>query len=79
LKFYLLFYFLILGDFAILLAAGMSFKAALLCNFLNSCFIYIGVAAGIILGENLHANQWIYAIAGGMFLYIAVCDMVCIF
>ena len=65
-----------LGDFAILLAAGMSFKTALTCNFLSSCLIYIGIAVGIVAGENLGINMWIYAIAAGMFLYIAVCDMV---
>ena len=32
-----------LGDFAILLAAGMSFKVALICNFFNSCFVYGGI------------------------------------
>ncbi len=66
----------IIGDFAILLAAGMSFKVALLCSFLNSCFIYVGLIGGIILGENVNSNQWVYAIAGGMFLYISVCNMV---
>ena len=64
------------GDFAILLAAGMSFKTALTCNFLSSCLIFIGVAVGIVAGENLGINMWIYAIAAGMFLYIAICDMV---
>jgi zinc transporter ZupT len=54
-----------LGDFAILLSAGMSFKLALFCNFLSSCFIYIGVCCGIAVGENANANQWIYAIAAG--------------
>ncbi|RNA30455.1 zinc transporter ZIP14 isoform X1 [Brachionus plicatilis] len=65
-----------LGDFAILIAAGMPLKVALFCNFLSSCFIYIGVFLGIFAGENLDANKWIYAVAGGMFIYIAVCDMI---
>lgn len=54
----------------------MPLKVALICNFLSSCFIYVGVCLGIVLGENLNANMWIYAIAGGMFIYIAVCDMI---
>ena len=64
------------GDFAVLLASGMSFKVAICTNFLTSSFIYIGVIVGILVGENLDANKWIYAVAGGMFAYIAICDMV---
>lgn len=65
-----------LGDFAILLNAGMSFRAALFFNFLSACSCYAGLTVGILLGDNFEANQWIFAIAGGMFLYIALCDMV---
>jgi zinc transporter ZupT len=65
-----------LGDFAILINAGMSYPVALLFNFLSACCCFVGLAVGITLGENFGANQWIYAIAGGMFLYIALCDMV---
>lgn len=54
----------------------MSFKTALFCNFLSSSLIYIGVAIGILVGENLGINTWIYAIAAGMFIYIGVCDMI---
>jgi len=65
-----------LGDFAILLNAGMSYRAALFFNFLSACSCYAGLAVGIVLGDNFSANKWIYAVAGGMFLYIALCDMV---
>ena len=65
-----------LGDFAILLSAGMTFRTALFCNFLASAWIYLGLAIGILIGEDPKTSQWIYAIAGGMFIYIAVCDMV---
>ncbi len=65
-----------LGDFAILINAGMSYRLALLFNFLSACCCFVGLAVGITLGEKFGANQWIYAIAGGMFLYIALCDMV---
>jgi hypothetical protein len=41
-----------------------------------SCSTYLGVALGILLGETLHATQWICAIAAGMFIYIGLCDMV---
>ena len=67
---------LILGDFAILLNSGMSMRMALLCNFLSACTCYIGLIIGINIGELTSGGQWIFAIAGGMFLYIALADMV---
>lgn len=54
----------------------MPYQIALLFNFLSACCCYVGLAVGITLGENFGANEWIYAIAGGMFLYISLCDMV---
>jgi hypothetical protein len=37
---------------------------------------YVGLVIGILLGENTNANMWIFAVAGGMFVYIALVDMV---
>jgi len=65
----------IAGDFAVLLSAGMTMRQALLYNFLSACTCYLGLALGIILGE-FEASQYIFAIAGGMFLYISLVDMV---
>ena len=45
-------------------------------NFLSACTCYLGLFIGIVLGELEFANQYIFAIAGGMFLYIALVDMV---
>lgn len=64
------------GDFAILLNSGMTVKQAVLANFLSACTCYVGLIFGIILGENFHASEWIFALAGGMFLYISLVDMV---
>lgn len=64
-----------LGDFAILLKSGLSVKKAVLFNFLSACSCYIGLCLGIVLGELASASQWIFAIAGGMFLYISLVDM----
>merc|ERR1719348_1638651 len=64
-----------LGDFAVLLNAGMSMKQALMYNFLSACTCYLGLVLGILLGE-LDANCYIFALAGGMFLYISLVDMV---
>lgn len=62
------------GDFAVLLSAGMTMRQALIYNFLSACTCYLGLVCGIILGE-FEASQYIFALAGGMFLYIALVDM----
>ena len=64
-----------LGDFAILLNAGMSMKQALMYNFLSACMCYLGLVIGIVVGEQTEGSTWIFALAGGMFLYIALVDM----
>ncbi|XP_058049019.1 metal cation symporter ZIP8 [Ahaetulla prasina] len=63
-----------LGDFVILLNAGMSTRQALFFNFLSACSCYIGLVFGIIVGNNFAPNI-IFAVAGGMFLYISLADM----
>merc|ERR1719334_1732707 len=64
-----------LGEFAVLLNSGMTMKQALMYNFLSACTCYLGLILGILLGE-LDANCYIFALAGGMFLYISLVDMV---
>lgn len=64
-----------LGDFAVLLNAGMSLKRAVMYNFLSACMCYVGMVIGIVLGENTAAHTWVFAFAGGMFLYISLVDM----
>ncbi|KAK6305994.1 hypothetical protein J4Q44_G00229190 [Coregonus suidteri] len=63
-----------LGDFVILLNAGMSIQQALFFNFLSACCCYLGMGFGILAG-NSFSPQWVFALAGGMFLYIALADM----
>ncbi|XP_051821552.1 metal cation symporter ZIP8 [Antechinus flavipes] len=63
-----------LGDFVILLNAGMSTRQALFFNFLSSCSCYVGLVFGILVGNNFAPNV-IFALAGGMFLYISLADM----
>ncbi|XP_069694535.1 metal cation symporter ZIP14-like isoform X2 [Periplaneta americana] len=64
-----------LGDFAVLLNAGMSMKQALVYNFLSACTCYLGLVLGIILGE-IEASTYIFGFAAGMFMYISLVDMV---
>ncbi|XP_063787869.1 metal cation symporter ZIP14 isoform X2 [Pseudophryne corroboree] len=63
-----------LGDFVILLNAGMSIPQALFFNFLSACCCYLGLAFGILAASHFSSN-WIFGLAGGMFLYIALADM----
>jgi len=64
-----------LGDFAILLNAGMTWKQALFYNFLSACSCFVGLVIGILLGELEDMSGYIFALAGGMFLYISLVDM----
>ena len=68
--------FLHSGDFAVLLTSGMSAKKALLANFLSALSCYVGLAIGIYIGQEGDVRFWIFAVAGGMFLYVALVDMV---
>ncbi|KAM4723652.1 metal cation symporter ZIP8 [Anableps anableps] len=63
-----------LGDFVILLNAGMSVPQAIFFNLLSAMSCYVGLVFGILLGNSFAPNI-IFAIAGGMFLYIALADM----
>ena len=54
----------------------MSMTRALLYNFIAATAILVGLVIGIIIGENTTANIWIFAVAGGMFVYIALVVMV---
>ncbi|XP_034241906.1 zinc transporter foi [Thrips palmi] len=65
-----------LGDFAVLLKAGMSAKQAVFYNLLSSVLCFFGMCLGIFLGNTETASQWIFAGAAGMFLYIALVDMI---
>ncbi|XP_013404220.1 zinc transporter ZIP10 isoform X2 [Lingula anatina] len=64
-----------LGDFAMLLRAGMSVKQALVYNGVSSILCFIGMLIGIAAGNMGGASLWIFALAGGMFMYIALVDM----
>ncbi len=63
-----------LGDFAILVHAGMSYRQALFYNFLSACMCFLGLVLGIYIGDSM--NKWIYALAAGMFIYIGLSQMV---
>ncbi|RWS30063.1 hypothetical protein B4U80_10709 [Leptotrombidium deliense] len=64
-----------LGDFAVLIASGMTTRQAVGYNFLSACTCYIGMGFGILVGDFTEGSTYIFAFAGGMFLYIALVDM----
>lgn len=65
-----------LGDFAVLLKAGMSVKQAIVYNLLSALMAYVGMLIGTAVGQYTHnVTSWIFAITAGMFLYVALVDM----
>lgn len=65
-----------LGDFAVLLKAGMSARKAVYYNFLSSILSFFGMVLGICIGDTPEASAWIFAVAAGLFIYISLVDMV---
>jgi hypothetical protein len=64
------------GDFAILIASGVSFVRALLLNVLVSLTSLIGLYVGLAISDDETVKQWIVAVAAGLFIYISLVDMV---
>lgn len=65
-----------LGDFAVLLQAGMTAKQAVFYNLLSSILCFVGMCLGVFLGHDETTTQWVFSAAAGMFLYIALVDMI---
>lgn len=65
----------LLGDFAVLLKSGMSLKMALLFNMMSSILSFIGMVLGILIGNSKDSTQWVYCIVAGIFMYIALVNM----
>lgn len=60
-----------------LLKAGMTVRQAILYNVLSAMMAYLGVVIGISIGhytENI--SVWIFALTAGLFMYVALVDMV---
>jgi len=64
------------GDFAMLLKAGMSVKQAVCYNVLSSFLAFIGVIIGRFLGDLDYLTPWIFMATAGVFLYVALVDMI---
>ncbi|XP_029831969.3 metal cation symporter ZIP14 [Ixodes scapularis] len=64
-----------LGDFAVLLSAGMSTRQAVAYNFLSALTCFLGLGVGILVGDFTQGAPHIFALAAGMFLYISLVAM----
>ncbi|XP_075527434.1 metal cation symporter ZIP14-like [Dermacentor variabilis] len=64
-----------LGDFAVLLSAGMSTRQAVVYNFLSALTCFLGLGVGILVGDLTEGAPHIFALAAGMFLYISLVAM----
>ena len=69
-------WFLCVGDFAVLLRAGMTVKQAIIYNCVSSVLGFCGMLIGILVGNFGSSTLWIFACIGGIFIYIAFVDMV---
>ncbi|XP_041499110.1 zinc transporter ZIP6-like isoform X2 [Microtus oregoni] len=68
---------LAIGDFAVLLKAGMTVKQAVLYNALSAMLAYLGMATGIFIGHYAeNVSMWVFALTAGLFMYVALVDMV---
>eukprot|EP00057_Strongylocentrotus_purpuratus_P034690 XP_796214.2 PREDICTED: zinc transporter ZIP10-like [Strongylocentrotus purpuratus] len=64
-----------LGDFAVMLRGGMSIKQALAFQAVSSILAYMGMAIGLSIGHLSSVSLWVFALAAGAFLYIALTDL----
>lgn len=64
------------GDFAALLHAGLSVRQALLVNLASALTAFAGLYVALAVGVGEESEVWILAVATGLFLYVALCDMV---
>ncbi|XP_053208109.1 zinc transporter ZIP10-like [Panonychus citri] len=62
------------GDFAVLLNAGLSTKRAVMYNFLSAVLCFIGMTVGVIVGKM--DTGLLSSLIAGMFLYIALVNMI---
>ena len=58
-----------------LLKAGMTLKQAVFYNVLSSILAFIGMVVGLILGTINNFSPWMFTATAGIFLYVALVDM----
>lgn len=63
-----------IGDFAVLFKAGLTAKKAIMYNTISSVLCFIGMTVGLSVGHM--DTGFISSIIAGMFIYIALVDMI---
>lgn len=64
-----------LGDLAAMLNQGMQLCSAVFLHLIAACLTFLGLWIGIALAETDTGREWIFAAAAGMFLYVALVNM----
>lgn len=64
------------GDFALLINSGLTVKQAVVYNVVSALIAYLGLVVGVFAGEYDDGRQYVLSITAGLFLYVALADMV---
>jgi zinc transporter ZupT len=65
-----------LGDFALLVRAGMTPFQALFYNYMTANSAYLGCIIGILFGSDIEEARWIFAISGATSMYLSLAVLV---
>ncbi|XP_078281948.1 zinc transporter ZIP4 isoform X2 [Rhinoraja longicauda] len=64
-----------MGDFAVLLHCGISVKKSIFLNFGSALTAFIGLYISLAIATDEQVQEWIFTVATGLFLYVALGDM----
>ena len=64
-----------LGNYAVLVKCGFTHIQALLFNLLSACSSFVGFYVGASVAADPEVSAWIFTVTAGMFLYIALVEI----